>query len=66
MTAPEHAADVRLSSQRSSPSEQTDLATTPDGSRAPPLCEMQGATMGEGEAQPQPVPDYEYDQRIAW
>jgi hypothetical protein len=34
--------------------------------RAPPLWEMQGATMGEDEAQPQPVPDYEFDQRIAW
>ena len=30
MTAAEHAADVRLSSQRSSPSEQSDLAATPD------------------------------------
>ena len=30
MTAPEHAADVRSTSKRSSPSEQTDLAGTPD------------------------------------
>jgi hypothetical protein len=36
------------------------------GARAPPLWEMQGATMGVDEAQPQPVPDYEFDQRIAW
>jgi len=34
--------------------------------RAPPLWEMQGANMGENEAQAQPVPDYEFDQRIAW
>jgi hypothetical protein len=34
--------------------------------RAPPLWEKQGATLGEDEAQPQPVPDYELDQRIAW
>jgi len=34
--------------------------------RAPPLWEMQGATMGEDEAQAQPVPEYEFDQRIAW
>jgi len=27
---------------------------------------MQGATMGGNEAQPQPVPDDEFDQRIAW
>jgi hypothetical protein len=31
MTAPEHPADVRLSSQRSSPSGQADLAATPNG-----------------------------------
>lgn len=36
------------------------------GARAPPLREMQGATMGKDEAQPQPVPDYEYHQRTAW
>jgi hypothetical protein len=34
--------------------------------RAPPLWEMQGANMGEDEAQAQPVPEYEFDQRIAW
>ncbi len=34
--------------------------------RAPSLWEMQGATVGEDEAQPQPVPEYEFDQRIAW
>ena len=34
--------------------------------RAPPLWEMQGATLGEDEAQPQPVPDGESNQRIAW
>ncbi len=34
--------------------------------RAPPLWEMQGANMGEEDAQPQPVPDYQFDQRIAW
>jgi len=34
--------------------------------RAPPLWEMQGATLGEDEAQPQPVPDDESNQRIAW
>jgi hypothetical protein len=34
--------------------------------RAPPLWEMQGANMGEDEVQPQPVPDCEFDQRIAW
>jgi hypothetical protein len=34
--------------------------------RAPPLWEMQGATLGEDEAQPQPVRGYEFDQRIAW
>jgi len=32
---------------------------------APQLWEMQGATMGEDEVQPQAVPDYEFDQRIA-
>jgi hypothetical protein len=34
--------------------------------RAPPLSEMQGATIGEDEAQLQTVPDYQFDQRIAW
>jgi hypothetical protein len=34
--------------------------------RAPPLRERQDANMGEDEAQAQPVPEYEFDQRIAW
>ena len=34
--------------------------------RAPPLWEMQGANMGEEEAQAHPVPDYQFDQRISW
>jgi hypothetical protein len=34
--------------------------------RAPPLWEMQGATMGEDDPQAQPAPEYEFDQRIAW
>ncbi len=34
--------------------------------RAPPLGEMPGTHMGEDEAQAQPVPEYEFDQRIAW
>ncbi len=33
--------------------------------RVPPLWERQGANMGEDEAQAQPVPEYEIDQRIA-
>jgi hypothetical protein len=33
--------------------------------RAPPLRERQDANMGEDEAQAQPVPEYEFDQRIA-
>ena len=42
--------------------------SSPDlmGARAPPLWEMQGAIMGEDEAQPQPMPDCEFDQSIAW
>jgi len=27
---------------------------------------MQGVTLGEDVAQPQPVPEYEFDQHIAW
>ena len=34
--------------------------------RAPPLWEMQGATMGEDEAQAQSAPEYQFDQRVAW
>ncbi|KFB68215.1 hypothetical protein [Candidatus Accumulibacter vicinus] len=34
--------------------------------RAPPLWEMQGATLGEDDPQAQPAPEYEFDQRIAW
>jgi len=34
--------------------------------RAPPLWEMQGANMGEDEAQAQSAPEYEFDQRVAW
>lgn len=34
--------------------------------RALPLLEMQGVTLGEDEAQPQPVPDYQFNRRIAW
>jgi len=34
--------------------------------RAPPLWEMQGATMGENDPQAQSAPEYEFDQRIAW
>jgi hypothetical protein len=34
--------------------------------RAPPLWEMQGATMGEDDPQAQSAPEYEFDQRIAW
>ncbi|MBK8387361.1 MAG: transposase [Candidatus Accumulibacter sp.] len=34
--------------------------------RAPPLWEMLGAARGEDEPQPQPVPEYQFDQRIAW
>jgi hypothetical protein len=34
--------------------------------RAPPLWEMQGANMGEGEAQAQSAPEYQFDQRVAW
>jgi len=32
---------------------------------APPLWERQGATLGEDESQPQSVPKYEFDRRIA-
>jgi hypothetical protein len=32
--------------------------------RAPPLWEMQGATMGEDDPQAQSAPEYEFDQRI--
>ncbi len=34
--------------------------------RAPPLREMQGATLAEDDPQVQSVPEYEFDQRIAW
>jgi hypothetical protein len=34
--------------------------------RGPPLWEMPNATQGEYDPQAQPVPDYEFDQRIAW
>ncbi|MBL8407374.1 hypothetical protein [Candidatus Accumulibacter contiguus] len=34
--------------------------------RAPPLWERPGATLAEDERQPQPVPEYEFDQRITW
>jgi hypothetical protein len=34
--------------------------------RAPPLWEMQGANMGEGKAQAQSAPEYQFDQRVAW
>ena len=33
---------------------------------APPLWEMQGATLGEDDPQAQSAPQYEFDQRIAW
>ncbi len=34
--------------------------------RAPPLWEMQGAAMAEDDPQAQSVPEYEFDQSIAW
>ena len=34
--------------------------------RGPPLWEMADAGQGECDPQAQPVPDYEFDQRIAW
>jgi len=34
--------------------------------RAPPLWEMQGANMGEDEAQAKSAPEYPFDQRVAW
>ena len=34
--------------------------------RAPPLWEMQGANMGEDEAQAHSAPEYPFDQRVAW
>jgi hypothetical protein len=34
--------------------------------RTPPLWEIQSATLGEDEPQPQPVPDHEFNRRIAW
>jgi hypothetical protein len=34
--------------------------------RGPPLWEMQDAERDEFDLQAQPVPDYEFDQRIAW
>jgi hypothetical protein len=34
--------------------------------RGPPLWEMLDAEPGEYDPQAQPVPDYEFDQRIAW
>ncbi|EXI73248.1 MAG: hypothetical protein AW07_02862 [Candidatus Accumulibacter sp. SK-11] len=34
--------------------------------RAPPLWEMQGATMGEDDPQAQSAPEHEFDQRVAW
>ena len=34
--------------------------------RAPPLWEMQGANMGEDEAQAHSAPAYQFDQRVAW
>jgi len=36
----------------------------PAGAR--PLCEMQGATLGEDEPQAQSAPEYEPDQGVAW
>jgi len=66
MTRPAPSADIRFASEQSSPSPKDGITTTPMPARAPSLWEMQGATVGEDEAQPQPVPEYEFDQRIAW
>ena len=34
--------------------------------REPPLWEMRDSEFGESDPQAQPVPDYEFDQRVAW
>ena len=34
--------------------------------RGPPLWEMPGSAPDDGDRQAQPMPDYEFDQRIAW
>lgn len=34
--------------------------------RALPLLQMQGATLGEDEPQAQSAPEYEFDPRLAW
>ena len=34
--------------------------------RGPPLREMPGSAPDESERQAQPMPDYEFDRRIAW
>ena len=34
--------------------------------RGPPLSEIRDPALAELDAQAQPVPDYEFDQRIAW
>jgi len=42
------------------------IAATSDESLYAPALGDAGRTLGENEVQPQPVPDYQFDQRIAW
>ena len=68
MTRPAPSADIRFASEQSFPSPIDGITITPMPARAPSLWEMQGqgATLDEDEPQSQPVPKYEFDQRIAW
>jgi hypothetical protein len=65
MTRSAPSVDIRFASKKSSPTRKDDLTTTLMPARALPLWETQGVTPGEDEAQPQPVAEYEFDQRIA-
>ncbi len=38
----------------------------PAPARGPPLWEMADAARGDFDPQAQPLPDYEFDQRVAW
>jgi hypothetical protein len=65
MTGLSPSANIHSARKRSFPIWASDIAPAPDARPCAPRWEMLDATTGEAEPQPHPLPEYEFDQRIA-
>jgi hypothetical protein len=64
--APNESPDLWLQSPPASHQRMKAWQTKGDHLCEDGLWEMQGATLGEDDPQAQSVPEYEFDQRVAW